>query len=391
MFHTATPEDILAGRTTDIYFERTLQILRAKGVRKQVKAEFIVKSLPFNDDWAVLAGIEEAVELLKALPVKVRAMEEGSIFRPFQPILEIEGDYADFCIHETALLGFLCQASGVATKAARCRKLAGEKTVLSFGARRMHPTVAPVVERSAYLGGCDGVSVVQSAELVGVEPTGTMPHALVIIMGGMIPALMAFHEVIDPRVRRVALIDTFNDEKFEAINVAEALGKDLFGVRLDTPASRRGNFRRIIEEVRWELDLRGYSHVKLFVSGGLDEKDIVELNPVVDGYGVGTSISNAPVIDLAMDIIEVEGAPLAKRGKMSGSKDVIACPSCGASRIVPMGRPAGKPVGDCECGGAFVNRLVPILDHGRLLVDLPTVQEIRAKVVAQLHSLAVTL
>jgi nicotinate phosphoribosyltransferase len=64
---------------------------------------------------------------------------------------------------------------------------------------------------------------------------------------------------------------------------AETLGKDLYGVRLDTPSSRRGNIRRIAEETRWTLDLHGYKHVKIFVSGGLDENNIRELKELVDG------------------------------------------------------------------------------------------------------------
>lgn len=98
-----------------------------------------------------------------------------------------------------------------------------------------------------------------------------MPHALILLMGDTVVATKAFDEVIHPKVRRVSLIDTFNDEKIEAIRVAEALGKKLSGIRLDTPSSRRGDFQKIIEEIRWELDLRGFGHVKIYVSGGMDE------------------------------------------------------------------------------------------------------------------------
>src|SRR5690606_27067049 len=125
---------------------------------------------------------------------------------------------------ETAMLGLLCQASGVATKAARIRRLAGDKTVVSFGARRVHPAVAPVIERAAYIGGCDGVSVVMAAELLGEDPTGTTPHALILLMGDTVDAMLAYDRVLPPDVPRIALIDTFQDEKFEAIRVAEALG-----------------------------------------------------------------------------------------------------------------------------------------------------------------------
>src|SRR4030095_6854113 len=152
---------------------------------------------------------------------------------------------------------------------------------------------------------------------------GTIPHALVLMVGDTVEALKAFHEVIEPKVRRVALIDTLQDEKFEAIRVAEALGKDLFAVRLDTPSSRRGDLYRIVEEVRWELNLRGFEHVRIVASGGIDEYEILRLNPVVDSYGVRTSIATAPVLNFALDIMEIEGRPMAKRGKWSGAKDVL--------------------------------------------------------------------
>jgi len=379
--HTATFDDIKAGKVTDVYFERTIKILKAKGIDKYVKAEFIAKSFP-EGDWGVFAGLEECSHLLKTLNVKVRALPEGTIFRTFQPVLEIEGMYTDFGLFETAILGFICQASGIATKAARCKKAAGNRTVVSFGARRMHPTLAPMIERSAYIGGCDGVAVVLSGELIGKAPIGTMPHALIIILGNSVEAVKAFHEVIEPEVKRVALVDTFGDEKFESIAVAEALKDKLFAVRLDTPSSRRGNFLKILEEVRWELDLRGYRHVKIFVSGGIDEYKILDLNPVVDAYGVGTSISNAKVIDYAMDIIEVEGKPLAKRGKMSGSKRVLRCDECYSSTMIPA---YSSETVRCSCGGEMKDILLPYMERGQILREHPPVSEIREYVLRQLE------
>ncbi len=110
--------------------------------------------------------------LMKHLPVKVRAMREGSVFYPYEPVMEIEGNYQDFCVYETAILGLICQASGIATKAARFKKLAGERAVISFGARRMHPVLAPMIERNAYIGGCDGVAVVKSGRDDRGRPDG---------------------------------------------------------------------------------------------------------------------------------------------------------------------------------------------------------------------------
>jgi nicotinate phosphoribosyltransferase len=384
MFLTADPKEVLEGRITDVYFARALAILKAKGINPVVKVEFIAKELPREWPWAVLTGISEEIELLQHLKIKARAMPEGSIFYPYEPVMEIEGRYQDFCVYETALLGLMCQASGVSTQAARMKKLAGDRLVMSFGARRMHPVLAPMIERNAYVGGCDGVAVVKSGEVIGEDPMGTMPHALILCMGSTVEAIKAYDEVLDPRLKRVALIDTFQDEKFEVLNVAQALGDRLYAVRFDTPGSRRGNFYRILEEARWELELRGYGQVKFFVSGGIHEEDIPVLNPLVHGYGIGTSISNAPVIDFAMDIIEIDGKPLAKRGKWSGSKRVLACAACGERAIVPL---AGKEQHQCSCGGTFHDLLIPLMDNGKVLLEEEPAARIRESVLQRVRGL----
>lgn len=378
---TADFDDIRSGRVTDVYFERTRRILEARGIRKRVRAEFAAKSLPGG--WGVFTGLEEILALLEGLPVSVRALPEGTVFRPFQPVLEIEGVYNDFCRLETPVLGLMCQSSGIATKAARCRIAAEGRRLVSFGARRMHPAIAPMVERAAYVGGCDGVALARGAELLEIPAAGTMPHALVLLMDGLVPALRAFDEAIEPEADRVALVDTFGDEKFEALAAARALTDRLSAVRVDTPASRRGNLRQILEEVRWELDRAGFPRVRLFVSGGLDEARILELNPVVDGgYGVGTSISAAATIDFSMDIVEIEGAAAAKRGKRSGAKRLLRCRDCGAERVIPMER----PYGDCaSCGGVMEELLAGVMREGAREGAAPSAKETRGFVLRQLH------
>jgi nicotinate phosphoribosyltransferase len=383
-FHTASDAEIKSGEVSDVYFLRTVEILRHRHDRKRVKAEVYLKSLPQDWQWGILAGIQEVAALLEGLPVDAQAMDEGTVFAPYQPVLVIEGTYVEWAQYETALLGLLCQASGIATKAARCKKAAGERQVISFGARRMHPSLAPMIERNAFIGGCDGVAVTKSAELIEADPMGTIPHSLVLMVGDTVEALKAFHEVIDAKVRRVALIDTLQDEKFEAIRVAEALGKELYAVRLDTPSSRRGDFYRIIEEVRWELDLRGFAHVKIIASGGVDEYEILRLNPVVEAYGVGTSIANAPVLNFALDIMEIEGRPMAKRGKWSGAKDVYRCRGCRTTVVVP----AGTAPGPCPCGGTWEALLKPLVRAGRIARDLPPPRTIREYVLDQLTAVS---
>jgi len=380
-FHIASAPDIKSGQVSDVYFARTVEILRAKGINKRVKAEIRLKSFP-QADWSfgILAGIEEAATLLEGMPVNVWTMDEGTIFAPYEPVVVVEGNYLDWAEYETALLGFLCQASGIATKAARCKRAAGERQVISFGARRMHPALAPMIERNAFIGGCDGVAVTKAAELIDADPMGTIPHALVLMFGDTVDALRAFHEVVDPKVRRVALIDTLQDEKFEAIRVAEALGKDLYAVRLDTPSSRRGDFFRILDEVRWELDFRGFEHVKILASGGIDEYEILKLNSLVDGYGVGTSIANAPVLSFALDIMEIEGRPMAKRGKRSGAKQVWRVPGTIDNIVLAAGKPA--PVG--ADGRPAESLLKPLVVGGKIVRDLPPPRTLREYVLEQM-------
>ncbi|PYM58560.1 MAG: nicotinate phosphoribosyltransferase, partial [Candidatus Rokuibacteriota bacterium] len=144
---------------------------------------------------------------------------------------------------------------------------------------------------------------------------------------------------------------------------------------------------RILEEVRWELDLRGFSHVKLIASGGIDEHQMPRLNPLVDAYGVGTAIANAPVLNFGLDIMEIAGAPMAKRGKQSGAKAVYRCRACGATIVVP----APRAVDRCACGGEWENLLRPLIRDGRLARDLPPPRTIREHVLDQLQRVPLEL
>jgi len=274
----------------------------------------------------------------------------------------------------------VCQASGIATAASRVKHAAGGKPVLSFGARRMHPALSTLIDRNAFIGGADGVSVVRSASFLGEAPQGTMPHALVLLFGDTVDAMRAFDAAVEPAVGRVCLIDTLQDEKFEAVRVAEALGERLAAVRLDTPASRRGDFRKILEEVRWELDLRGFGHIRLFASGGLGEEDVRALRDVADGFGVGTSLSNAPTLDFAFDLVEVEGVPFAKRGKWSGRKLTRACAACGGRAV----QAAGAPPREC-CGAPMEALLSPAMRAGRSVAEAPPPREVRERVLRQVE------
>jgi len=214
----------------------------------------------------------------------------------------------------------LSSASGWATAARRCKQSAGNKLVICFGSRHVHPSVAPVMERAARIGGVDGVSCILAAKLLGKEPVGTMPHSLVVIIGDTLEAALAFHETMPPDDTRIILVDTFKDEAEETLRVVSVLKDKIYGVRLDTPAERGRVTPELVEEVRKRLDLAGYPQVKIFVSGGLDPERIALLLQA-DAFGVGSYISGASPIDMTFDLREVNGIPRAKRGRIPGRTD----------------------------------------------------------------------
>lgn len=374
-FNTASEAEIKGAEVADVYFHRTMEILRARGLADaRVHAEVAYKTSN-PEDWFVVAGMDEVAHLLADLDVEARAVPEGTICRPNEPILTLEGPYGAFAEHETAILGFLCQASGIATGAARCRIAAGEKPVVSFGARRMHPSITPMIERAAYLGGCDGVAVELAANRLSIPASGTLPHALVLILGSTAEAARAFDETIDPGVPRTILVDTFDDEKFGAMIAAREIPDSIYAVRLDTPGNRRGDFLDLMREVRWELDRNGFSHVKIFASGGIDVEYILYLNPVCDAYGVGGAIADAPMIDYSLDIVEVNGEDRSKRGKRGGRKRLLELED-GSHLAVPAATdaPAGAkdlllPLEEIYASGSDVaamrERVVSQLSTGR--------------------------
>ena len=321
----------------------------------------------------ILAGLDEVVQLLEDTRNSVWSLPEGSTFLPYEPVITIEGQYRDFSPLETPLLGLLCQASGISTKARVVKEAANDKPIFHFGSRRMHPSIAPMIGRSAFIGGCDGVAVTKTAKQLGLEPVGTIPHALILILEDSTTATGMFEKIFGKDVDTVALVDTFGDEKFEALENADLI-EGLDAVRLDTPSSRRGDMLEIAKEVRWELDIHGFTDVDIFISGGLDETSIPDLNEVADAYGVGTSISNAPVIDFSLDIVEIEGEPVSKRGKKSGAKQLYICDSCSNRMVKPFGE---EELVCSDCGGKAEPALEKIIEDGRVLDDHPNAKEIR--------------
>lgn len=313
-----TSEAVLSGDTADIYFLRTRDVLRAEGLNPVVTMEVF----PSRD--GILCGMPEVMALLEqVLPggSEVWALDEGTPFQRKEVVLRITAPYDSFAIYETAYLGILAQCSGWATAAKEVAEAAQGIPVISFGARHVHPLVAGRMDYAAMVGGCQGCSSVEGARLAGIAPSGTMPHALILVVGDTARATLAFDKHMPLDVTRMSLVDTLHDEPEEAVNVARALKGRLQGVRLDTPSERGRVTPDLVKEVRAHLDLAGFPEVKIFVSGGVDPERIrqfKESGAPVDGFGVGSHITAARPIDFTADIHEIEGRPVAKRGRIPG-------------------------------------------------------------------------
>ena len=314
-------EATLTGANADIYFERTRQILAAQGLDPVVVVEVFARAP------AVLCGMREVHALLRrVLPedAEVWSLGEGWRIEAREVVLRVRAPYQSFCLYETALLGMLASETGWATAADACVRAAEGIPVLSFGARHVHPDVSGRLEYAACIGGCSGCATSRGAELAGIDPSGTLPHGLILAVGDTVRAAEAFDRTIDAAVHRVVLVDTFMDEADESVRVAAAMGDRLRGVRLDTPAELGGVTVDLVGEVRARLDEAGRSDVRIVVSGGIDADRIVyfrQANAPIDAFGVGSAISAAAPVDFTADIKEVDGEARAKRGRSPGMTD----------------------------------------------------------------------
>lgn len=313
------PDSWLSGETSDIYFPRTVEILKREDINPVATMEV------FPRQAGILCGIEEVKALLeKVLPEDKRevwALAEGESFDKKEVVLRIKAPYQSYGTYETVYLGILAHCSGWATAARECVNAAQGIPVISFGARHVHPSVVGVMEYSAIVGGCSGCASTTGAKLAGMKPIGTIPHALIIILDSTAKATLAFDKHMPPEVPRIALVDTFEDEVRESVAVAKAMQGKLQGVRLDTPSERGRVTTDLVKEVRAWLDLEGFKEVKIVASGGFNPERIrhfISQRAPVDIFAVGSYISDAQPIDFTADLHEVEGKPIAKRGRMPG-------------------------------------------------------------------------
>jgi nicotinate phosphoribosyltransferase len=314
---------------------------------------------------------EETLDAFGALRFtgEIRAMPEGRLVFPDEPLLEVTAPLPEAQLVETYLLNQITYQTAVASKAARCRLAAPEARMVDFSLRRVHGGEASIgVARATAVAGFAATSNVEAARVLGLRATGTMAHSYVESFPTEAEAFRAFAEDFPDRV--VLLVDTYDTERGieKAIAVAremETRGGRLAGIRLDS-----GDLAALAKEARRALDDAGLTDVEILASGGLDEDALAALDGAgapIDAFGVGTKIGvaeDAPGLDTVYKLVAYDGEPVAK---LSTAKATLPGPKQVWRRRDMAGDLIGLADEDGPPGGEPL--LVPALRDGRRMVD----------------------
>ncbi len=328
-------ERIRAGYYSDEYFNLTKDLLQADGRHPDVVVQV------FQKRHSVLGGIDEAVAILRECAddfgaLEVRALHEGDEIEPFEPVLQIAGDYTLFAHLETVYLGTLARRTLVMRNVREVVDAARGKQIFFFPARHDHWLVQTGDGWAAHVAGAIGVSTDAQASWWGGRGMGTIPHGLIAAYGGdTVLAARKFAARYASEMAVTVHVDFANDSVGTALAVADALGDDLWGVRLDTseslvdrslweemerpaePFRPTGVNERLVEKVRGALDAAGHERVRIVVSGGFDADRIRRFEAAgipVDAYGVGSSLIRG-ANDFTADVVRLDGRPAAKVGR----------------------------------------------------------------------------
>jgi nicotinate phosphoribosyltransferase len=333
-------EKMREGYYSDAYFNLTKSLMEADDHHPRVLMQV------FQREDSILGGIDEAVAVLKQgaghyegdrwvdgfEALDVRALHEGDEIAPWESVLTIEGDYTQFAHLETVYLGVLARRTLVMRNVREVVDAARGKPILYFPARHDHWLVQTGDGWAAHIAGAIGVSTDAQASWWGGRGVGTVPHALIAAYGGHTAlAARKFADAFGRDMNVTVLVDFENDSVKTALEVAEALGPDLWGVRLDTSdqiadESLRRRFgdeaptgvaAELVHEVRSELDAHGFEQVRIVASGGFTAERIRRFEQAgvpVDSYGVGSSLIRG-ANDFTADVVMVDGEPRAKVGR----------------------------------------------------------------------------
>lgn len=332
---------IREGYYSDAYFVYTKEMLerenRHPGVLMQV----------FQRKQSLVGGIDEAIAILRQCSgyagpdgawvpgwdqLDVRALHEGDEVEPYEVVMTIEGDYSLFAHLETVYLGSLARRSLIMRNVRAVVEAAHGKPIFYFPARHDHWLVQTGDGWAAHVAGSLGVSTDAQASWWGGRGLGTVPHGMIAAYeGDTVAAAKAFAANYAASMNVTVLVDWENDSTKTAVEVADALGDDLWGVRLDTSGTvvdralweEMGTFKptgvneRLVEKVRAALDAAGHERVRIVASGGFTVDRIAEFEAKgipVDAYGVGSSLIRGDN-DYTADVVKVNGKPCAKVGR----------------------------------------------------------------------------
>lgn len=345
----------------DLYELTMADAYRRSGMA-EVPATFslFVRSLPSERGYMVAAGLDDALTWLEQMRFgdealgaidrlgmfddaflrwlgalrftgRVRAVPEGTIVFPHQPILEIDAPIAQGQLAETFLLNQVTVQTLLATTAARYRHAADGRSLIDFGFRRAQGIDAGMkVARVGRIVGLDGTSNVAGADRYELPASGTMAHSFVQARHDETDAFRVFADALTDAT--VLLVDTYDTLRGveAAIVVAREMrerGVEIRGIRLDS-----GDLDALAREARGLLDDAGFPAVQIFASGGLDEHEIdvlVRSGAPIDGFGVGTALAvsaDAPSLDSAYKLVSVGGRGVRKtsagKATLPGAKQV---------------------------------------------------------------------
>jgi nicotinate phosphoribosyltransferase len=324
----------------------------------------------------------------------VWAIPEGTIVFPNEPLIRVTAPIIEAQLIETFALNTINLQTTIATKASRVVYAARGRSVIEFGLRREHGTDAGMkVARASYIAGCNGTSNVLAGMIYGIPVFGTMAHSFVMFFNSEIDSFRAFAKTFPDK--STLLIDTFDNIKGaeNAMRVAkelERMGFRLRGVRIDS-----GDLVEISQKVRKMLDDNGLGYVQIFASGDLDEYRIEELlnkGAKIDAFGVGTRMGTSadrPYVDIIYKLCEKmnEQGEFQPIMKLSERKTTLP----GRKQVFRFKDERGNFVKDVialegeDIGGEPL--LVKVMEKGRIVYDLPPIEEIRKRALNNLSML----
>lgn len=404
---------------TDLYQLMMLQSYYEEGMEDTAVFEFFVRRLPEHRNFMLFAGLEQVLAYLENLHFSqeeldwlarsgkfdagfvdrlekfqfsgdVHAMAEGTVFFPDEPVLRVTAALPQAQLIESRLINILHYQTLIASKAARCRLVAPDKTLIDFGMRRAHGAEAALLAaRANYIAGFDGTATVQAERDFGIPIFGTMAHSYIQAHQSELQAFENFAHSHPDNV--VLLIDTYDTRRGaeKVVRVARTLRKEgiaIKAVRLDS-----GDLLDLSASVRCILDDGDCRDIAIFASGDLDEYGIAELidrSCPIDAFGIGTRLNisqDSPSLDCVYKLQEYAGK--ARRKRSEGKATWPGCKQVYRRRVNNGSFDGDLVTLASDVRGDGEALIVPVMRKGKRIKPAETLERIRERSSDQLASL----